>query len=592
MVGPYRVDGMLGRGGMATVYEATHESIGRPTALKLLDARLGMREDFVRRFRREGRMQASLEHPHVVAVYEVVESEDGLFIAMQLVRGPTLAALIAAGALTAQRALALLAQIADAIDAAHAAGLVHRDIKPRNVLVGEGDHAYLADFGLTTLGDDTGVTVTGDVLGTVAYLAPEVIRGEPASAASDRYAFAALAFECLTGSVVFPRPTQAAQLYAHTTEPAPRISVRRPELPGAVDALFERALAKDPSDRPASATELVAAIRDAVGDDISRARPTGAAAPAGRRRGGLHRLAGAAGRGEEHPAHAGAARPPAETQGQGGAQDAVAVAALVAAAVAGAGVGAAAFGGDDRVVAAAAAPPLLAGATALGSDLAHAGQTRDCAGRAVRLASADCSILQQRLPGRVIVVPRDGVVRRWAVRSAAGELQLQVLRLRDGAYRQIAVSRSEFVADGQVHAFAADVAVEAGDVLACTSSRARAWGCGPWPARRSSAGFRACAASRSSPGRASADCRASCCCASSTCPAPRNGCRRRSPAPPRPSYPPASSSSAAAHARPGCGRSTCAWSTTAAASPSTCSSATAGSRACRCPTSSPARVRS
>ena len=117
------------------------------------------------------------------------------------------------------------------------------------------------------------------------------------------------------------------------------------------------------------------------------------------------------------------------------------------------------------MVAAAAAPPLLAGATALGSDLARAGQTRDCAGRAVRLASADCSILQQRLPGRVIVVPRDGVVRRWAVRSAAGELQLQVLRLRDGAYRQIAVSRSEFVADGQVHAFAADVAVEAGDVL-------------------------------------------------------------------------------------------------------------------------------
>ena len=324
MVGPYRVDGMLGRGGMATVYEATHESIGRPTALKLLDARLGMREDFVRRFRREGRMQASLEHPHVVAVYEVVESEDGLFIAMQLVRGPTLAALIAAGALTAQRALALLAQIADAIDAAHAAGLVHRDIKPRNVLVGEGDHAYLADFGLTTLGDDTGVTVTGDVLGTVAYLAPEVIRGEPASAASDRYAFAALAFECLTGSVVFPRPTQAAQLYAHTTEPAPRISVRRPELPGAVDALFERALAKDPSDRPASATELVAAIRHAVGDNTRDARPTGAAPPAGRRRGGLDRLAGAAGRGEEHPAHAGAARPPAETRARarGRAQDA------------------------------------------------------------------------------------------------------------------------------------------------------------------------------------------------------------------------------------------------------------------------------
>ena len=478
MIGPYRIDGMLGRGGMATVYLATHESIGRPAALKLLDARLGAREDFARRFEREGRLQASLEHPHVVAVYETVESDDGLFIAMQLVRGPTLATLIAGGALTAARALALLDQVAAAIGAAHEAGLVHRDVKPRNVLVGDADHAYLADFGLTTHGDETGVTVTGDVLGTVAYLAPEVIRGEPATAAADRYSFAALAFECLTGSVVFPRPTQAAQLYAHTTEPVPRISVRRGELPPALDAVFERALAKAPGDRPDSAAQLVAAIRAAMGDELvaSLGPPAPlralAAGEADSTLSPVEPVAPAAPAAPAAPVAAAAAVAPAGLPADGspprtGARGRMLVAAMVlAAAIGGAVLGAAAFGGDDAGAPDATIPPLLAGATALGSDLAHAGRTSDCAGGPVRPASPDCSIAQARLPGRVVVVPRDGAVRRWAVRSAVGELQLQLLRPGDGgSYRQLAVSRSEFVADAQVHAFPADLAVEAGDVL-------------------------------------------------------------------------------------------------------------------------------
>jgi hypothetical protein len=460
MIGPYRIDGMLGRGGMATVYLATHESIGRPAALKLLDARLGAREDFVRRFEREGRLQASLEHPHVVAVYETVESDEGLFIAMQLVRGPTLATLVAGGALTAARALVLLDQVAAAIDAAHALGLVHRDVKPRNVLVADSDHAYLADFGLTTRGDETGVTVTGDVLGSVAYLAPEVIRGEPATAAADRYSFAGLAFECLTGSVVFPRPTQAAQLYAHTTEPVPRISVRRPELPAALDAVFERALAKSPGDRPESAAQLVAAIRTALGDE--RVASLGPPAP-------LRALDAAEGDSTLSPAEpvVAAGRPADGPPRRTGARGRLLVAAMVlAAATGGAVLGAVAFGGDGADTPDAAIPPLLAGATALGSDLAHPGRTSDCTGGPVRLSSPDCSIAQARLPGRMIVVPRDGAVRRWAVRSAVGELQLQLLRPGDGgSYRQLAVSRSEFVADGQVHAFAADIPVEAGDVL-------------------------------------------------------------------------------------------------------------------------------
>jgi hypothetical protein len=456
VVGPYRIGGMLGRGGMATVYEATHESLGRSAALKLLDPRLGSGEEFLRRFRREARAQASLEHPHVVAVYEIVESPEGLFIAMQLVRGPTLASLIAGGALTAPRAMALLGQVAAAVDAAHEAGMVHRDIKPRNVLVDADDHAYLADFGLSRLGDETAVTLTGDVLGTVAYLAPEIILGEGATAASDRYAFAALAFECLTGSVVFPRPTQAAQLHAHTSEPVPRISVRRDELPATLDDVFARALAKAPGDRPASAADLVAEIRRAAGEE--RLAELGPPVPLR----ALQRDADGSTMSPVPPLAASsvpvAAHPPAARRSRWRVAAAIAAAAIV-----GAGLGATAARDDDGP--GVLIPALLAGTTGLGSDLTHAGATRDCAGRAVRGASVDCSILQARLPGHAVVVPRDGLVRRWAVRDAAGELQLQVLRSRDAAYHQLAVSRSEFVADGQVHAFPTDLAVEAGDLL-------------------------------------------------------------------------------------------------------------------------------
>ena len=259
IVGPYRLVGVLGRGGMAVVYEATHESVGRTVALKLLGGELAQDAGFVERFRREGQLQATLEHPHVVTVYEAGSWERGLYLAMQLVPGPTLAALIDRGALTVQRTLTLHAQVADALDAAHAAGLVHRDVKPRNVLVAPGDHAYLADFGITKA-DDTGPTVTGNLLGTVAYLSPEVIKGERATSASDRYAFAAMLFECLTGTVVFPRPTHAALLYAHTSEPPPRISARRCDLPAALDDVFIGALSKDPDGRPKSAAALVADV--------------------------------------------------------------------------------------------------------------------------------------------------------------------------------------------------------------------------------------------------------------------------------------------------------------------------------------------
>ena len=248
LVGPYRLERLLGRGGMAVVYEATQESIGRTVALKLVSEDLSD-PGFVERFRNEGRMQAALDHPHVVTVYEAGTSEFGPYLAMRLIRGTTLAGLIDDGALTGARTLNLLGQVADALDAANAAGLVHRDVKPRNILV-DGDSAYLADFGLTKLGGATGVTATGHFMGTLAYIAPEIIQGDPASAASDRYALAAVLFECLTGTVVFPRETQAAVLFAHTNEPVPLASRRREGLPPELDDVLIEGLAKDPATAP------------------------------------------------------------------------------------------------------------------------------------------------------------------------------------------------------------------------------------------------------------------------------------------------------------------------------------------------------
>ncbi len=439
VLGDYRVDGLLGRGGMATVYRATHATLGRQVALKLLDAGYADDVAFVARFRREGQLQASLEHPNVVGVYEAGESVHGLFLAMQLITGDTLSALIASGELTPARALTLLDQVADALDAAHAVGLVHRDVKPRNVLLAEGDRAFLADFGLSKLGADETLTITGELMGTLAYLAPEVIRGEPTSPAADRYAFAAMAFECLTGSIVYPRSSQAAQLFAHTSDPVPQASVRRPGLPPEVDAVFAAALSKTPEERPRTAREIVTAL------DAALAGIELAPAPPDRRTRfftpdrGHKRVFGGWGR-------------------------------WLAAGLAGAAVASAGWAlvaGDDapRRAGPEEVPPLLPGTVALGSDLRHSGPTRDCNGRPAGPQSPSCTVVQSALPGANIVVPRDGVIRRWALRGARGEFQIAVLRPRDAIAFQVAVSANEFVPDRRIYAFPTDVAVEAGDII-------------------------------------------------------------------------------------------------------------------------------
>jgi hypothetical protein len=259
----YRIDGLVGSGGMGVVYEATQLSLNRTVALKVLAPHLSNDPGFRERFRREAQVQAALEHPHIVTVYEAGESDEGLFIATRLIRGTDLKELVEQG-LGAERALKILAQVASALDAAHAAGLVHRDVKPQNVLVDELDFAYLADFGLIKESREPGLTRTGEYLGSLDYVSPEQIRGEPVTPASDLYAAAAVLYECLSGEVPFPRDTEAALLYAHLTEPPPRLTARRAELSPALDAVVERGLAKDPAARFASATELVDAAQAAL----------------------------------------------------------------------------------------------------------------------------------------------------------------------------------------------------------------------------------------------------------------------------------------------------------------------------------------
>ena len=447
IVGHYRIDGLLGRGGMGVVYGATHLHLDRRVALKVLSEELSGSPEFVARFRREGRLQASLDHPHVVTVYEAGESEHGLYLAMRLVEGPTLALLIQAGAIDAPRAVSVLRQVGDALDAAHAAGLVHRDVKPQNIFVGDAGDAYLGDFGLVRSGALPGATAPGRLLGTVAYLAPEVVGGSEAGPPSDRYALAAVAFECLTGTPVYPRGSEAAVLHAHASEPPPRARDRRPELPGALDDVFACALAKDPDDRPESATAMVMAIAGALN------------------------AAGAAGLGPPpvHPVRVhgetieSAVRAPRSPRwSRRRLAGAIAAAAAVGAASA---LGGAALAGDGEADAAAAVPAPLPGAQVLGSDLGRPGSTVDCRGRRPHLASPQCTIRQVALPGASLVVPEDGAIRRWAVRSAHGELSLAVLRPRAGGALQIARSANEFVENDGVFVFPANLAVERGDLV-------------------------------------------------------------------------------------------------------------------------------
>ncbi len=261
---------------MGAVYQATQLSLQRVVALKLLAPNLGDDPGFRARFEREGHVQAALDHDHIVPVYEAGQSEYGLFLAMRLIAGPTLKQLIFDRALDPRRTVRLLAQVANALDAAHRAGLIHRDIKPQNILIGDRDHAYLADFGLIKAPDEARLTGTGQFIGTIDYVAPEQIQGEPATSASDVYALTGVLYECLTGEVPYPKPSEAATLHAHVMQPPPVLSERRPDLPPALDGVIAQGMAKDPWSRPSQAAELIQAASRALSSSPSGVVTAGA----------------------------------------------------------------------------------------------------------------------------------------------------------------------------------------------------------------------------------------------------------------------------------------------------------------------------
>jgi hypothetical protein len=266
----YRLEKRVGAGGMAVVFRARDERLGRPVALKILAPAVATDEAFRRRFIQESRAAAAVDDPHIIPIFEAGEADGALFIAMRYVPGGDAHSLVRrAGPLSRSRAAAIVSAVASALDAAHAAGLVHRDIKPANMLVdvrpGRPDHVYLADFGLSKGAMSShGLTASGQFLGTPGYSAPEQMQGKPANGRADQYSLACAAFELLSGEPPFPRDQVTAVIWAHMSEPPPPLTSRRPDLPAAIDDVVARGLAKAPADRYASCQEFADALRAAL----------------------------------------------------------------------------------------------------------------------------------------------------------------------------------------------------------------------------------------------------------------------------------------------------------------------------------------
>jgi len=275
----------IARGGQATVHRATHVSLGREAAIKVFHPHVWEDPAFRARFRRECEALVALEHPHVIPVLDAGEADTG-WIVMHLAHGGSLEDRLAAGPLHPDEAVHVLRQVASALDAAHAEGRLHRDVKPANVLLEPDGHAWLADFGVArSVGTTT--TVPGQMIGTAAYMAPEVIAGERARPAADLYAFACMAFEVLTGRRPFPDAEVGTVLFAHLERTPPRASAINPVLPKRVDRVLARALSKDPRDRPRTAAALVEQVESALpAGDATRPYPP-VPAPRGRPRRGM-----------------------------------------------------------------------------------------------------------------------------------------------------------------------------------------------------------------------------------------------------------------------------------------------------------------
>jgi serine/threonine protein kinase len=280
-VAGYSVESVLGRGAMGVVYVARQRSPERRVALKLIAPSFAGDESFRRRFLHEVVAAAAIEHPHILPVYDAGESDGVLFMAMRLVDGPDLRGILRTpGVLTFDRVMTIVGQIGGALDAAHARRLVHRDVKPGNVLVTtrpdaeEDDVSYLTDFGVSiwTTSDATTLATTGRLVGTADYVAPEQIEATNVDGRADLYSLGCVAYECLTGRVPFAAPSPVAVLHAHLHDRAPPPSSIRPDLPPAVDVVMDRALRKAPEERYASCRELTHELRAALSGSTGRAR--------------------------------------------------------------------------------------------------------------------------------------------------------------------------------------------------------------------------------------------------------------------------------------------------------------------------------
>ncbi|HET9851560.1 MAG TPA: serine/threonine-protein kinase [Candidatus Limnocylindrales bacterium] len=263
-LGDYRIEGIVGVGRMGVVYLAIDRNAGRAVALKVLRDDVDIDPVYRERFRREGELLAALNHPHIIPIHGMGELDGHLYIATRLV-STTLRSVIAAGRVPVDLAMSVLVRVAHALDAAHALGVVHRDVKPANVLMDPGPQVFLGDFGLARDPDGAALTAPGQVLGTIDYMAPELIDGDCVGPAADIYGLACMAVETLTGTVPFVRDTDAATMYAHIVDPPPSVRERRPELPRALDDVLAAGMAKDPDDRQASAGALVVEMLEALG---------------------------------------------------------------------------------------------------------------------------------------------------------------------------------------------------------------------------------------------------------------------------------------------------------------------------------------